>query len=165
MSGAAASLLADPFEAAKPLNEEALDALAGRMVDLLAPRVADLVAERLASQAAGTTDDGRRLVDAATLASELCVARAWVYEHREELGVVELGNGPKPRLRFDLEVARAATARLEGNLSDGQNTSARARTSHTQDRRRSRTPNHAPKAGSVLVVRPRGSSSGSETRR
>lgn len=48
------------------------------------------------------------MVDAATLARELGVTRGFVYEHAEELKALRLGHGPKPRLRFDLDAARAA---------------------------------------------------------
>jgi hypothetical protein len=58
----------------------------------------------------GHVANDRGLVDAATLAGELGVDRSWVYAHRDALGVVRLGSGSKPRLRFDLQVARAALA-------------------------------------------------------
>lgn len=46
------------------------------------------------------------LVDARRVAEELCVSRDFVYAHANELGVIRLGNGPRPRLRFDLDVVR-----------------------------------------------------------
>jgi hypothetical protein len=52
----------------------------------------------------------RRLVDAATLAAELGVERSWVYAHRAELGGIQLGAGSKPRLRFDVDMARELLA-------------------------------------------------------
>jgi hypothetical protein len=45
------------------------------------------------------------LVDAATLAQLLAVERAWVYEHASELGAIPLGSGPRPRLRFSVQLA------------------------------------------------------------
>jgi hypothetical protein len=60
----------------------------------------------------GDVANDRRLVDAATLAGELGVDRSWVYTHRDELGAVRLGSGSKPRLRFDVQVARAFLARV-----------------------------------------------------
>jgi hypothetical protein len=54
---------------------------------------------------------GLRLVDAATLAAELGVERSWVYAHRAELGAIQLGSGSKPRLRFDVNMARELLAR------------------------------------------------------
>jgi hypothetical protein len=54
------------------------------------------------------------LVDAATLADELGVHRSFVYQHREMLGAIRLGAGPKAPLRFDVEAARQAMACLVG---------------------------------------------------
>jgi|SRR5215207_7593165 len=73
----------------------------------------------------------RRLVDAATLAAELGVGRAWVYEHKDALGAEPLGEGERPRLRFDLERARQLRG---GELPIGNKAPAVAR------RRRSSTP-------------------------
>src|SRR4051794_26213047 len=41
------------------------------------------------------------LLTAAQVARRFGVARSWVYAHADELGVVRLGDGPRPRLRFD----------------------------------------------------------------
>jgi hypothetical protein len=38
----------------------------------------------------------------------LGVDREWVYEHADQLGAVRLGEGPRPRLRF--EVGRAVAS-------------------------------------------------------
>src|SRR5262249_28750879 len=48
------------------------------------------------------------LVDAQALANELGVSRGWIYQHRDVLGGVRIGNGPKARLRFDIDTARQA---------------------------------------------------------
>jgi len=56
-----------------------------------------------------------RLVDPATLALELGVSRDWVYEHSAELGALRLGNGPKPRLRFDPVAVRDALSPKSGD--------------------------------------------------
>jgi hypothetical protein len=48
------------------------------------------------------------LIDARELAEELGVARDWVYANAERLGGVRLGNGPRARMCFDVEVARQA---------------------------------------------------------
>lgn len=45
------------------------------------------------------------LVDAAELARRFGIERSWVYSHAIELGAVKLGSGPKPRLRFDPQIA------------------------------------------------------------
>jgi hypothetical protein len=53
-----------------------------------------------------------RYVDAAELANDLGVSRDYIYENAGELGAVKLGGGRRPRLRFELAVARAAFVRL-----------------------------------------------------
>lgn len=79
------------------------------LLDQLADQIASRVIERLAEQRIGPA-----WVDAVTLARLLGISRAAVYDHAEELGARRLGDGPRPRLRFDPEVARAAwTARLD----------------------------------------------------
>jgi hypothetical protein len=52
-----------------------------------------------------------RLVDTATLAEVLGVSPGFVRAHPDQLGAVRIGNGPKARLRFDIDQARAALAR------------------------------------------------------
>jgi hypothetical protein len=37
-------------------------------------------------------------------------SREWVYEHKAELGAIELGSGSRPRLRFDRQRVAAALA-------------------------------------------------------
>lgn len=80
------------------LSDDAVDAVARRLAEILVE--AGLVGPR-----------ATRLVDAATVARHFGLSREWVYEHAEELGVTRLGNGPRPRLRFDLAAVEAA---LEG---------------------------------------------------
>lgn len=71
---------------------------------------------------------GDVLMTATEVATIFNVARSWVYEHAEELGVIRLGDGPRPRLRFDPAVvaqklqarpAGGATQRLPDRLSAG----------------------------------------------
>ena len=50
------------------------------------------------------------LIDAQQLADQLGVARDWVYANAQRLGGVRLGDGPRARLRFDVELARRALA-------------------------------------------------------
>ncbi len=71
------------------------------LVDALAERVAELL------RPAPNSSPG--LLTAAQLAHALNVSRAWVYENADRLGARKLGDGPRARLRFDLETARAAT--------------------------------------------------------
>jgi hypothetical protein len=51
------------------------------------------------------------LLDAASVAELLSVSRDYVYSHAAELGGEKLGDGPRPRWRFD--PARVAAARSE----------------------------------------------------
>lgn len=86
---------------------------AEQLVEAIARRVVELLDER--------DDHGPatpRLVDAATLASVLAVTPEWIYDHAEQLGVRRLGTGKRPRLRFDVDEARAALAAPEA--SDAQ---------------------------------------------
>jgi hypothetical protein len=79
------------------------------LVDAIAERVTDV----LRSGAVRV-----RLVDAATLADALGVSRDCVYTHASELGGERIGNGPRGRLRFDLDRALATwTSRSESGRS------------------------------------------------
>jgi len=86
------------------------------LVEAVALRVVELLDER--EQQPGQTDEAAerhepqsQLVDATTLARILGVARSTVYDRAAELGAIEVGMGAKPRLRFDVEQARAAWTR------------------------------------------------------
>lgn len=41
-----------------------------------------------------------RLLTATQVAMQLGVSTGWVYDNADDLGVIRLGAGPKPRLRF-----------------------------------------------------------------
>jgi hypothetical protein len=82
-----------PLSPVSPIDAAWVEAVALRVVQLMRN---------------GSAPNVGRLVDAATLAAELGITRSWVYQHRDELGAVRLGTGSKPRLRFNVEVARAA---------------------------------------------------------
>jgi hypothetical protein len=71
------------------LDPQATEAIARKVVELLEKRGLQK----------------RELVDAAELAKRFGIERSWVYSHAIELGAVKLGNGAKPRLRFDPEIA------------------------------------------------------------
>jgi hypothetical protein len=81
------------------LDAETVEAIARRAVELL--------------EARGLQK--RELVDAAELARRFGIERSWVYSHAIELGAVKLGSGPKPRLRFDPQIA----ARVLRKVGDG----------------------------------------------
>jgi hypothetical protein len=72
------------------LAPESIEALAARLAELLATP-----GETAASQAPGT------MLSAAEVSRHWGVSRRWVYEHAEALGACRLGEGPRPRLRFD----------------------------------------------------------------
>jgi hypothetical protein len=116
----------------------AVEAIARRVVELL--RGEDLGAP------------SPRFVDAATLAKELSVERDWVYAHAEDLGAVRLG-GPRGRLRFDREVARARLRR-QGTAEKPPRSATKAKKSprhakvkspEIQRRASGRTPARSPK--------------------
>jgi len=67
------------------------------LVEAIAQRVAELLRQDAPTPGA--------LVDAQTLAVQLGVTRAHVYRHQAELGAVRIGDGERPRLRFDPAVA------------------------------------------------------------
>jgi len=84
-------------------------------------RLADLVAERVL---AGLAEDRRpgddgRLLTAVEVARRFGVSAEWIRENADRLGALRLGDGPRPRLRFDPErVAEALNARSIRGRSD-----------------------------------------------
>jgi hypothetical protein len=70
---------------------------------LLADTIAERVTERLIA-----APQRVRLVDAAALAQTLGISRDCVYSHAAELGGKRIGDGPRGRLRFDLDRALSA---------------------------------------------------------
>ena len=79
------------------LSEAAVDAIARRLAEIL-------------SSSGAVQAPAPALVDAATVAKQFGLSREWVYEHADELGAARLGDGPRPRLRFDLRAVEAALA-------------------------------------------------------
>jgi hypothetical protein len=61
----------------------------------------EALARRVAQLICHGDPPGAGLMTAGQVATKLGVDRSWVYAHASELGVVRLGNGPRPRLRFD----------------------------------------------------------------
>lgn len=116
----------------------------------------DQLADRIADRLRTSHPRAPRLVDAQTLASALGVRRETVYTHADKLGAIRLGDGSKPRLRFDLETAREAFACYASKRSQRFNASAGAESATPPAPRRRRLPNGLPEPGSVLAVRPRG---------
>jgi len=76
--------------------------------------LADLVAERVAARLGDgrRPDEEERLLKAAEVARRFRVSPEWVRENAERLGALRLGDGPRPRLRFDpARVAEEVSAR------------------------------------------------------
>jgi hypothetical protein len=74
--------------------------LTGEAIEQIAQRVAELLRDPIEDGKGGR---GAELLSAAAVARRLGVSRDWVYEHANELGALSLGDGSKPRLRFDPE--------------------------------------------------------------
>lgn len=104
-----------PTPSGPALDAASVEAVARRVVELL--------------HTESHSPPERRLVDAATLAAELAVERSWVYAHRAELGAIQLGGGSKPRLRFDVDMARELLARSESGESHSDKAPAQGRIS------------------------------------
>ena len=124
----------------------ALAALTGRE-RLLVDATAERVVELLRGEPSGA------LLSAQALADKLGVSRAYVYEHADALGAIRLGDGPRARLRFDLETARAAGICSAGSHPASSIASAGARNAPGVAPRRRRSPNVRPQVGSVLADR------------
>jgi len=80
----------------------------------LDPQTVEEIARRVVALLERRGLGKRELVDAAELARRFGIERSWVYTHAIELGAVKLGNGAKPRLRFDPEVAARVLRRVDG---------------------------------------------------
>ena len=85
------------------LDAVVLDAIARRLVDPLAKRVVEMMKEE---GVLSPSTAEKMWLSAAEVARRLRVRREWVYEHAAELGAVRIGEGPRPRLRFPLDVTR-----------------------------------------------------------
>jgi hypothetical protein len=73
-----------------------LRSLSDHDVERVARRTVELLAE--------SARDGHRrcVVDAAYIAERFGVERAWVHQHKLELGAMPMGRGSRPRLRFEV---------------------------------------------------------------
>jgi hypothetical protein len=87
--------------AAADLTPDAIEQIAHRVAELLRQEPPD-------GPVASPAGVSAQLLDARQLARQLGLTRAWVYEHANELGAITLSDGPRPRLRFDPEIAAQA---------------------------------------------------------
>lgn len=80
--------------AAEPVSfpPAALEAIA----EALAPKVAALLADQVV--------DAPALIDVRECARRFGLTESYVRDHAEDLGVIRLGDGPRPRLHFDPDV-------------------------------------------------------------
>src|SRR4051794_24300025 len=70
---------------------------------ILDPETIDSIAQRVVEFLREEEPSGRRLLGPNEVAAMLGRSRDWVYAHRHELGVIELGSGERPRLYFDVQ--------------------------------------------------------------
>jgi len=62
----------------------------------------------IAREVARLSVPGGGLLTASEVALAFNVTRGWVYAHADELGAIRLGDGPRPRLRFEPAVVTRA---------------------------------------------------------
>jgi hypothetical protein len=82
-------------------------------IEQIAIRVATLVHRQQQNQEQEQTEQAPGMVTVSQLASYLKLNPAWVYEHADELGAIRIGSGPKARIRFDFQTAKAALKKLQ----------------------------------------------------
>ncbi len=92
------------------MSPEFVDAVARRMMELGAPVTPD--------ESASLAD----LLTVAEVARRLNVSHQWVYAHKQDLGAIRLGDGPKARLRFDATAVLAELSRRNGATGSGRGT-------------------------------------------
>lgn len=105
------------------LAPESIEALALRLSELLGPPEEPVPA----------VEGERRMLTAAEVSRLWGVSRRWVYENAQTLGVRRLGDGPRPRLRFDPE---EVADRLRSARADDDRARSGAR--HPGPRKRNR---------------------------
>lgn len=85
--------------AAAELTPDAIEQVAQRVAQLLSHGQPQPGARESSNPAPA------QLLTADQLARHLGLNRAWIYEHANELGAIRIGNGPRARLRFNLQMA------------------------------------------------------------
>jgi hypothetical protein len=92
------------------------------------------------------------LLTAAEVARSYGVSAQWVRDHASDLGVLRLGDGPRPRLRFDAE--RVATALNASAAREGDKGSQQAQVAAATEvarRRRRRSTRTSVQSGPELL--------------
>jgi hypothetical protein len=95
--------------------------LAPESIEALAAALAEALGGEGGERAAGS-DDGKepKMISAEEVSRRWGVGRRWVYNHADRLGATRMGDGRRPRLRFDpAEVAeRLGAPRPRGGGPD-----------------------------------------------
>jgi hypothetical protein len=110
-------------------------------IDALAEAVATRVVAQLRAEPAVPPSEPTALLDARALAARLAVSPSYVYANSGKLGAVRLGNGPRARLRFNLERALEAHASAPGCTAPATPQAAKRR------------PRRAASSGALLPVK------------
>jgi len=71
----------------------------------------------IAREVARLSVPGGGLLTASEVALAFSVTRGWVYAHADELGAIRLGDGPRPRLRFEPAVVTQRLQQRRGRVS------------------------------------------------
>jgi hypothetical protein len=84
--------------------------LTPQAIEQVAGRVAQLLQQNQSKAPEPVSDTPTGLLTVKQLAQHLGLTRTWVYEHAGKLGAFRLSDGPKARMRFDLDTAMAGLA-------------------------------------------------------
>ncbi len=128
---------------AHQLTPETIEQIARRVTQLLREPT-----EHHASEPHAGSQQPTGLLTATQLAHKLGVNRSWVYQNAHKLGAITLGNGPKPRLRFDPQTT--TTILTANNTPTAAAVPAAKRTSQ-----RGRPRKQAPPTVPLLPIHPR----------
>jgi hypothetical protein len=74
----------------------------------------------IALEVARLSMPGGGLLTASEVAVAFNVTRGWVYVHADELGAIRLGDGPRPRLRFDPAIVTQRLQARRGRITASQ---------------------------------------------
>jgi hypothetical protein len=101
-----------------PNDSRGTDRAEDRIAAAIAAKVIDIVRRELGVSPPAPVE----LIDAREVARRSGFSRAWVYENAGRLGAVRVGDGRRPRLRFDARVVarvlEARSARRPAALND-----------------------------------------------
>jgi hypothetical protein len=119
MRGLATTSSAAPRRESCPRAHRGRAAAPRRVEVELTPQGVERIAARVA-QMLGESREEPALISAGELALRLKVERPWVYRHRELLGGIRIGSGPKAPWRFDYAAALKAMRDLQSSRGGGE---------------------------------------------